>query len=114
MNVLPDIQLGPIGNGEYPNALALVSGCVVEAPELRALILRVPAMLCGAEGEDSFLGAAFLFVAPRPAECRGEFILVERLFEALGLHHIGMNLRAMSKGADALGDSILIDMHYQV
>src|SRR6202034_4346142 len=75
MDVLPNIQLGPIGNGEYTNTLALVRGGVVETPELGALILRVPAMLRRAKGEDSFLGAAFLLVAPRAAECGGEFII---------------------------------------
>src|SRR5271156_2698395 len=45
VNVLPNIQLGPIGNGEYTDALAFVRGGVVETPKLGALILRVPAML---------------------------------------------------------------------
>src|SRR5690606_39864940 len=44
IDVLPDIQLGPVGQGEYADALALVHLAVVDVPQFRALVLRVPAI----------------------------------------------------------------------
>src|SRR6185437_7136897 len=61
--VLPDVELRPIGEGEYPDALALADSRVVEIPELRPLVAWIPDVSRGAEGEDALLGAALLFVA---------------------------------------------------
>ena len=49
VDVLPDVELGPVRQREHADALALVLARVVEAPQLRALVLRVPAVL-GASG----------------------------------------------------------------
>src|SRR3546814_11661729 len=74
--MLPDVQRGPVGDREDANALALVLPGVVELPQLRPLVLRVPAMVGRAKGEDALLGAALLLVAPSAAERR-----VETIFE---------------------------------
>ena len=68
MDVLPDIQLRPVGNGKYTNALALGLLGVIEIPQFRPLVFRVPSVGRGAEGEDTLLGPAFLFVTACAAE----------------------------------------------
>ena len=49
VDVLPDVELGPVRQREHADALALVLARVVERPELGALVLRIPAVLraCG-------------------------------------------------------------------
>src|SRR5579859_3719872 len=110
MDVLPDVQLGPVRDGEHPDALTLGLLGIVETPELGALILRVPAVIGRAEREDTLLGAALLLVAARAAEGRIEAVFVERLFQAFGLPQIGMQA-AMVERIDAArqGVRVLVD-----
>src|SRR3546814_6675022 len=77
----------------------LVLPGVVELPQLRPLVLRVPAMVGRAKGEDALLGAALLLVAPSAAERRVETIFVERLLQPFRLPHVGVQ-RAMIEGVD--------------
>src|SRR5215211_1342226 len=100
IDVLPDVELGPVGQRKHADALALVRARVVEVPELRALLLRIPPVLGRTEGEDALLGAALFLVAARPAERRVEAPLRQRLLEALRLHDIGMDRRAMDERID--------------
>ena len=74
VDVLPDVELGPVRHREHADALALVLARVVQAPQLGALVLRVPAVLAAAEREDALLGAALLLVAARAAEGRVEAV----------------------------------------
>src|SRR5690606_28713319 len=67
-DVLPDIQLGPVGQREYADGFALVLAGVVEVPQLWTLVLRVPSVGCGTEAEDAFLGAALFLVTARAAK----------------------------------------------
>src|SRR3546814_19408200 len=97
--MLPDVQRGPVGDREDANALALVLPGVVELPQLRPLVLRVPAMVGRAKGEDALLGAALLLVAPSAAERRVETIFVKRLLQPFRLHPVGVQ-RAMIEGVD--------------
>ena len=39
---------------------------------------------------------------------------VQRLFEALGFHHIGVNRAAVIKGVDVLSRPVRVDVHQQV
>src|SRR5436309_3648728 len=55
VDVLPDIQLGPVRDWKHADALALVLARVVQAPEFGPLHLRVPAMLRRPEREDALL-----------------------------------------------------------
>ena len=68
MDVVPDVELGPVGEREDADAFAGPDAAVKERPELGALILGVPLAGGVAEGEDALLGAGFLFVAARAAE----------------------------------------------
>ena len=76
-DVVPDVQLGPVGDREDPHVLALVDPAVVEAPQLGALHLRVPLAELVAVGVDALLGAGLLLVATAAAEGGGEAVLLD-------------------------------------
>src|SRR3984893_5668684 len=82
VDVLPDIELRPVGNRKHADALALMLARVVQAPQLGALVLRIPAMLRRAERENALLRPALLLIAPCSAEGHIEAILIERLLQA--------------------------------
>src|SRR5260221_7528273 len=67
-DILPDVELGPVADGEYAHVLALGHAGVVEAPQLRPLVLRVPLAELVAEREHALLGARLFLVAPRSAD----------------------------------------------
>jgi len=67
-DVVPHVELGPVGEREDPDVLPLVVPPVVEVPQLRALALGVPLAELVAEAEDSLLGPGLLLVPARPAE----------------------------------------------
>src|SRR3546814_4479996 len=73
-------------------------------------LLGIPAVTCGAEGEDALLRPALLLVAPRAAEGDIEAVEVERLLQSLGLPHVGVQ-GAMVERVDAarLRLGVLID-----
>ena len=75
VDVLPDVEFGPVGEREDADALALIDAAVVEVPQFGALVLGVPLAEGVAEGVDALLGARFLFVAARAAEGRVEAAL---------------------------------------
>src|SRR5205085_1217665 len=68
VDVLPDVQLGPVREREDADALALVDAAVVEVPQLGPLVLRVPLVEAVAERVDALLGPRLLLVAAGPAE----------------------------------------------
>ena len=61
-----------------------------------------------AETVDTLLGAGFLFVASRAAECRVEAIMIESLFQRFRFHHPCMDFGAMRDGIDVLRDAVRI------
>src|SRR5207237_89588 len=87
--VLPDIELGPVRDRENADAFALVLAGIVEVPQLRPLVLRVPAMIGRPKGKDALLRAALFLVAPRTAERGVETVQVQCLFQPLRLPHVG-------------------------
>ena len=70
-------------------------------------------MLGIAEAEDAFLGTRFFFIAARTTNGRIETILIQRLLQALGFHHIGMHGGTVADWANALRHAIGILMHAQ-
>src|SRR3546814_3818125 len=102
MGVVPYGELGPGGEGEDADALAPGLAGIVETPELRPLIFRVPAVVGRAEGENPLLGPALLLVPPGAAEGRVEPVAIQRLLETFRLPHDGVE-RAMVERVDALG-----------
>src|SRR5690606_2000586 len=75
IDVLPDVQLGPVRQGEDADGLALLHVTVVDIPQLGALILWVPAVLAVAERVDTLLGTGLFFVAAGTAESGIETML---------------------------------------
>ena len=114
MDVLPDIQLGPVGEREHADALALIDAGIKQAPEFRALAFRVPAMVLVAEGEDALLGTGFFLVTTCATESRIKLVFIQRLLQPLGLHDVGVFFRAVDEGTDAHLHALLVDMDDQV
>src|SRR5712692_2308248 len=79
LDVLPHIELRPVADGEHPHVFALRHAGVVEVPQLRALVLRIPLAELVAEREYALLGARFFLVAARPADGGIEAELGDRL-----------------------------------
>src|SRR5260370_27859599 len=84
--VAPYVELGPVGQREHPDVLGIPDPGVVDVPQLRALVLRIPLPELVTEREHPFLGACFLLVAARSAENRTEPVLLYR-FEVRGRLH---------------------------
>ena len=87
-DVGPDVELGPVGQREDPNVLALVVPAVVEVPQLGPLGLRVPLAEFVAEAEHPLLGARLLLVAARPAERGVELVLPDGAQQRHGLDRV--------------------------
>ena len=101
-DVLPDVELGPVGQREDAHALALVLARIVERPQLGPLALRVPAVVAVAEAEDPLLGAALLLVAPRAAERRVEAVLRRAPACSPSVFHMSVCSGAVVERVDAL------------
>ncbi len=114
MDVLPDVELGPVADGEDADRFTRVLAAVVEVPQLGALVLGVPLVLGVAEAEDAFLGAALLFVAARAAEGGVEAMVVQRLLQALRLPDVGVQRRAVVEGVDAARLGLGVLPHQQL
>lgn len=71
-------------------------------------------MIGVAEGEDALLGARLLLVATCPTESRIEAVTIERLLQALRLHHIGVDLGGMAQRRDAARLALRIDVDEEV
>ena len=104
LDVLPDIQLGPVGQRERANVFAAGQFAVVEIPQLRTLIGRVPLPERVAEGEDPLLRPRLLLVPPRAPEQRVEVVLKHGVEQRDGLQPIARRSRP-----HLLDDSALID-----
>src|SRR3546814_13472351 len=78
--------------------------------QLGPLLLGIPAVTCGAEGEDALLRPALLLVAPRAAEADIEAVEVERLLQSLGLPPVGVTGAMVERvGAECLRIGLLIE-----
>src|SRR5690606_23335809 len=70
VDVEPDVELGPIGEREGADALALGDLAVVEVPQLGPLVFGIPLAEAIAERVDALFGARAFFVAARTPESR--------------------------------------------
>ncbi len=66
------------------------------------------------EREDALLGAALLLVTASAAEGSIETPLVQRLLQGVGLHDLGVHLRARSDRIDALCDPFGVGVDQQL
>src|SRR5881628_1561126 len=77
LDVLPDVELGPVADREHAHVLTLRHPRVVQAPQLGPLVLRVPLAELVAEREHALLRPGLLLVAPRAAEQGIEAVLLD-------------------------------------
>src|SRR5918994_1220177 len=106
-DVLPDVELGPVGEREHAHVLAAADAPVVEVPQLRALLARVPLAEVVAEGEHALLGAGALLVAAGAAERGVEAVLGDRVEQRRRLQPVARGAWAGLLGHAALVDRLL-------
>src|SRR5215210_1135848 len=106
-DVLPDVELGPVGEREHAHVLAAAYAPVVEVPQLRALLARVPLAEVVAEREHALLGAGALLVAAGAAERGVEAVLGDRVEQRGRLQPVARGARAGLLGHAALVDRLL-------
>ena len=114
IDVLPDVQFGPVGEREHTDRLALLHLAVVEVPQFRTLVLRIPAVLAVTEGVDTLLGPGLLFVATGTTEGGIEAVLVQCLLEPFGLHDVGVLGTAIREGVHVLRHTLGVDVGDQL
>ena len=90
---------------EDPDVLALAVAAVVEAPQLGALVLRVPLAELVAEAEHPLLGPGLLLVAAGAAEHGVEAALLDAAEQRDGLEPV-----ARRPGAGLLDDPAGVDV----
>ncbi|MNQ77374.1 hypothetical protein D3C85_922390 [compost metagenome] len=88
LDVLPDIQLGPVRDREHAHVLAAMHAGVEQIPQLGPLGLGVPLAEFVAERKDAFLGARLFLVAPGAADAGVEAEFLDRLQQGYGLRRI--------------------------
>ena len=113
VDVLPDVDLGPVREREHADALARPDAAVQQVPELGPLVLRIPLALGVAQREDALLGARAFLVAPGAAERRVEVAGLERVEQRLGLQQPAAALRADEERLRAVGDRLLVGVDDQ-
>src|SRR3954465_12694859 len=94
LDVLPDVELGPVRQREHADVLALADAPVVDAPQLRPLAPRVPLAEGVAEAEDPLLRTGALLVAARAAEGGVEAVLLDGVEERRRLQAVARRARA--------------------
>jgi len=114
VDVLPDIQLGPVRQREHANRFAFVDVAVVDVPQLGPLIFRVPAVLAVTEGIHALFGTGFFFIATRTTKGGIKTVFVQSLLQALGLHDIGMLGAAVGERVNPLCHAVRVDVSDQV
>ena len=73
-DVLPDVELGPVRQGEGAEVLTAADLAVVEVPELGALVAGVPLTEGVAKRENPLLGPRLVLVAPCAADAGVEAV----------------------------------------
>ena len=81
-DVLPHVELRPIADRKDAHVFTGLHACVVDVPQLRALVARVPLAERIAKREDAFFRARFFLVAARTADRRVEAEFRQRFEEA--------------------------------
>ena len=89
----PDVELGPVRQREDAEVLAALVTAVVEPPQLRPLVLRVPLTELVAVAEHALLGPRSLLVATGPAEDGVEAVLGDRVEQRDGLQRVAAGTR---------------------
>src|SRR3954447_5090714 len=88
LDVLPHVELGPVGNGEGPDVLALADAPVVERPQLGPLRLGIPLPEVVPERKHPLLGPGLLLVPPAATEAGVEAVLGDGVEQGDGLQPV--------------------------
>ena len=107
MDVVPHVNLGPVRQRKHAQAFAFAFARVVQAPEFGSLLLRIPLMVDRADRKHPFLGPRLFLVATCAAKRAVEAVLVERMFEGLRLHDVGVDGRPVLEGVDPADRDVL-------
>src|SRR6185295_13816298 len=92
-DVLPDIQFGPVADRKDAHVFARMHARVIEAPQLGALVLRIPLTELVAEREHALLGARLLLVAPGAADTGVELLRSDGFEQGDRLGHVAALVR---------------------
>ena len=103
LDVLPDVEFGPVREGEGAHVLAGIHLALVELPEFGALLARVPLAERVAEAQDALLGARLVLVAARAAEGGVEVVVGDGVEQGHRLEAVARTERA------GVGDLALVD-----
>ena len=87
---------------------------VVDVPQLRTLVLRVPLVELIAERIDTFFRPALLFIATSASESGIELIFIERMQQRLRLHQVRMHLASVRERPYTGIECLHIGFHDQV
>src|ERR1700722_14343085 len=109
-DVLPDIELGPVGKGKGAQVLAGADAALVELPQLGSLCFGIPLPERIPEGQDPFLGSCLVLVPAGATEGRVEPVGVDGVEQRRRLQPIARTDRARI-GDPALVDGILHARH---
>ncbi|MDT4831032.1 hypothetical protein FQZ97_645210 [compost metagenome] len=85
LDVLPDVQLRPVGDREDAHVLAAMHAGIEQAPQFGALSLGIPLAEFVPERKNAFLGARLFLVAPRAPDAGIETELLDSLQQRHGL-----------------------------
>ena len=113
-DVAPHVQLGPVRQREHAHAFPLVDPPVVQVPQLRPLVLRIPLPQRVAERIDPFLGPRLLFFAPRSAQRRVEPALLQRIQQRPRLQRRATLLRPQPERVRVLFECLRVFVHDQL
>ena len=83
LDVLPDVQLGPVQQRMDADVRARLEVGLELVPQLRRLVLDVPFHVLVARAEVAFLGAGRFLVAADADDDAGEVVLVEHRLEGV-------------------------------
>src|ERR1700730_3205336 len=106
-DVLPDVELGPVGDRKDAHMLALADARVVDVPQLWALHARVPLAEIVTEREDALLRARALLVATRATDCGVELMLLDGVEQRRRLQAVARCARSRLLDNASLVDRLL-------
>src|SRR5688572_13158350 len=108
IDVLPHVELGPVGQREHPDRLAGIDPRVVEVPQLGPLIFGIPLTELVTEREEALLRARLLLVAAGTADGGIEAMMAQPGQKSLRFEEAATILGAQVERIGAGGDGRLI------
>jgi hypothetical protein len=110
VDVLPDVEFGPVGQRENAEAFAGVQPSIEDVPEFGALVAGIPLAAGIAEGEDTFFGAGLFFVAASATDGGVVATSAETIQESLGFKTATAALGTPREGGGTFVQRLLIGM----